>query len=47
MGLMNSVKTKIQVYMYQKNDEKLAECTQQLSEYEEQFRKIMKKEDSA
>jgi hypothetical protein len=40
MALMENTKTQLQVHMYMKDDEKIAECMQQLMEYQEQLKEL-------
>jgi hypothetical protein len=43
MALMENTKTQLQVHMYMKDDQKIAECTQQLMEYQEQLKELRSK----
>lgn len=45
LGLMTSIKTKLEVAMYLKDHEKIGELTQQLDKYEQEYRQLVQPND--
>jgi uncharacterized protein (DUF342 family) len=46
LGLMTSIKTKLEVAMYLKDHEKIGELTQQLDKYEQEYRQLQPNKNS-